>query len=90
MQLIQHHRKQAVFDYEKPISIEAHGLYRLAQKIEPELLAKFDPLTALPWDAEFHAWTTANAAELLASDFGYCPDKFLRPFLTSKRPKWYP
>jgi hypothetical protein len=74
--------------FEKIISHTAHGLYRLAAGIDPDLVAAFDPRRGLPWDAEFHDWLSGPRRALSASDFGNCPTPLAAAFVTLKRPKW--
>lgn len=73
---------------EKIISHTAHGLYRLAAGIDPDLVSTFDHRRGLPWDAEFHEWLSGPRRALSASDFGTCPKPLTAAFVTLKRPKW--
>jgi len=73
---------------EKIIAHTAHGLYRLAADVDPDLVATFDHRRGLPWDAEFHDWSTRPRRALSASDFGNCPEPLVAAFVTLKRPSW--
>lgn len=73
---------------EKIISHTAHGLYRLAASVDPDLVATFDHCQGLPWDAEFHDWLSRPRRTLALSDFGDCPKPLADAFVTLKRPSW--
>lgn len=73
---------------EKIISLEAHGMYRLAERIDPTLVARFDVGHDLPWDREFHAWSNDWRPSLAVDHFGDCPRDLCEPFVTLKVPAW--
>lgn len=73
---------------EKILSLPAHGMYRLAERIDPKLVRKFNTERDLPWDREFHAWSTGRSPTLKVGDFGDCPEDLCAPFVTLKVPEW--
>ena len=73
---------------EKLISLEAHGLYRLAEQVDKDLVATVNTERALPWDREFHAWSTENRPTLTEKDFGKCPKPLAEAFVKLTQPKW--
>jgi hypothetical protein len=73
---------------EKILSLQAHGMFRLAERIDPKLVRKFNTERDLPWDREFHAWSTGRAPKLAVGDFGDCPQELCAPFVTLKIPEW--
>ncbi|MCY2980467.1 MAG: hypothetical protein NTU79_17525 [Planctomycetota bacterium] len=88
-QFVERYRRQFLFEYQKPYSIEAHGLFQLGRISNPELVKQFNVSSSPPWDSEFHYWIATNDAKLEVADFGNCPVEYLEPFLTLNRPKWY-
>lgn len=73
---------------EKIISLEAHGLYRLAERIDSSLVAECDIQQTLPWDREFHEWSCGNQPKLTLKNFPKSPEPLANAFLTLKRPAW--
>jgi hypothetical protein len=47
---------------------EVHGLFRLAESVGPELVARFDVTQGFPWDAEFHTWTESHEKPIAELD----------------------
>ena len=75
---------------EKIISLVAHGLYRLAERIDPDLVAQVDIARDLPWDREFHDWSSIRVPTLSLTDFGKCPGPLAMAFVALDRPSWVP
>jgi hypothetical protein len=73
---------------EKILSLQAHGMYRLAERIDPKLVRKFNTERDVPWDREFHAWSTGRGPALTVGDFGDCPQELCTPFVTLEIPPW--
>jgi hypothetical protein len=74
---------------EKIVSLAAHGLYRLAEQIDPTLVRDVDTERALPWDQEFHIWSTNSRPRLTVKHFGKkCPKPVAEAFVKLKRPEW--
>jgi hypothetical protein len=73
---------------EKIVSLEAHGLFRLAERIDGDLVKDFDPERGLPWDRDFHAWSSITRPTLAIEHFGSCPKPLAEAFVTLKRPQW--
>ena len=73
---------------EKIISLEAHGLYRLVERIDPKLLANCDIQRTLPWDRAFHDWSCENQPKFTKKDFARCPEPLAKAFVTLNRPAW--
>jgi hypothetical protein len=73
---------------EKIVSLEAHGLYRLAERIDGDLVRDFDTERGLPWDKEFHAWSSATRPALAIEHFGDCPKPLAAAFVNLERPAW--
>lgn len=82
-------RSGAADPLEKIISLEAHGLYRLAEQIDPKLVKEVDITRDLPWDQEFHAWSTNSRPRLAIEHFGpKCPRPLAEAFVHLGRPEW--
>lgn len=73
---------------EKIVSLEAHGLYRLAERIDPNLVQEFDTERGLPWDKDFHLWSSTTQPALAVEHFGNCPKPLSAAFVTLERPAW--
>ena len=73
---------------EKILSLQAHGMFRLAERIDPKLVRGVDTDRDAPWDREFHAWSTGCTPKLAVSDFGDCPEELCAPFVTLEIPEW--
>lgn len=74
---------------EKIVSLEAHGLYRLAEQIDPQLVRDVDMGRGLPWDQEFHIWSTKSRPRLTVAQFGKkCPKPLAEALVTLERPEW--
>jgi hypothetical protein len=73
---------------EKIISLEAHGLYRLAERIDPKLVAEVDTQRKLPWDQDFHDWSSSHQPVLTMTEFGRCPRPLASAFVNFERPEW--
>jgi hypothetical protein len=73
---------------EKILSLQAHGMYRLAERIDPKLVRKFNTERDLPWDREFHAWSNGRVPKLAVEHFGDCPADLCAPFVTLEIPPW--
>jgi hypothetical protein len=73
---------------EKIISLEAHGLYRLAERIDGGLVRDFDTERRIPWDREFHAWSSTTRPALAIEHFGICPKPLAAAFVNLDRPEW--
>jgi hypothetical protein len=58
-------------DLDEAIVLNAHGLYRLAEWVSPELVAGCDLELPLPWDGAFHAWCEANLKPLTSLDLTF-------------------
>jgi hypothetical protein len=71
---------------EKLISLDAHGLYRLAERVDPELVEDFDTNRELPWDREFHEWSNEWRPTLAIDHFGKCPKALASAFVTLENP----
>jgi hypothetical protein len=89
-QFVMKYRSQFLFDYQKPYSVEAHGLFQLGRIANAELVEGFDVSSTSPWDSEFHCWLDSHDAKLETADFGDCPEEYSKPFLTLNCPEWYP
>jgi hypothetical protein len=59
---VERYRRQFLFEYQKPYSIEAHGLFQLGRISNPELVKQFNVSSSPPWDSEFHYWIATNDA----------------------------
>lgn len=81
-------KAQRINPLEKIVSLEAHGLYRLAERIDPNLVADCDTRRERPWDREFHDWSSHNEPVLAPKDFGSCPKPVATAFASLKRPPW--
>lgn len=46
------------------VNLLAHGLYRLCEWYDPQLVSEFDVESPYPWDAKFHAWCKAHPDSL--------------------------
>lgn len=75
---------------EKIISFEAHGLYRLAQRVNPDLVQDIDTQRGLPWDREFHAWTTNNKVSIKLEHFPNWPKELASVFVDLVPVPWLP
>lgn len=81
-------KAQRINSLEKIVSFEAHGLYRLAERIDPNLVVQCDTQRELPWDREFHEWSSQNEPVLVLKNFGSCPKPLVKAFDTLYRPPW--
>ncbi len=70
-------------------NVEAHGLYRLAEWISPDLVAGFDVTQSFPWDAEFHAWVETHEHPLDGLDFRGVAPLLRDAILDLKVPDWW-
>lgn len=73
---------------EKIISLEAHGLFRLAERIDGNLVREFDTERGIPWDRDFHAWSSSTRPALATEHFGSCPKPLAAAFVNLERPQW--
>lgn len=62
------HKMRQKDELEEAINLPAHGLYRLAEWVSPDLVATFDVSQAFPWDAGFHAWCQSHPDPLESVD----------------------
>lgn len=70
------------------MSLPAHALYRAANWIDPELVAEFDVTQSFPWDAEYHAVSTATPNALDGFDFSNTPAVVRDLLLAQNVPDW--
>lgn len=75
-------------DYDAVVNLDAHGLYQLAQSLDPNLVSQFDTEQAYPWDAEFHAWCTANADPLAGIDLNGISNDLHQVVIERTTPIW--
>ncbi|HWB08176.1 MAG TPA: hypothetical protein VG826_02940 [Pirellulales bacterium] len=73
---------------EKILSLDAHAMFRLAERIDPKLTLEFNTDRDVPWDREFHAWSTDWLPTLAVDHFGDCPEDLCAPFVTLEIPPW--
>jgi hypothetical protein len=71
---------------EKLISLDAHGLYRLAERVDPELVKAVDAHRDLPWDRDFHEWSNEWRPSLAIDHFGNCPKELAQVFVKLENP----
>jgi len=71
------------------VCIEAHGFYRLAEWVSPDLVDGFDVTQGLPWDAGFHTWTEANRDPLEGLDLTGISPEFHRAVVDLELPDWF-
>lgn len=75
-------------DLDAVINFDAHGLYRLAESLDPELVAGFDTQQGRPWDAEFHAWSAANRDPLSGVDLSGVSAELHQLVIEGSPPDW--
>jgi hypothetical protein len=73
----------------KYICLESHGLYELARRTSPDLVAGFDANHPLPWDAEYHAWLQSNDRPLPDIDWEKFPEEIRAGLRDLPRPAWW-
>ncbi len=75
-------------DHDAVINFDAHGLYRLAESLDPKLVAQFDTQQSYPWDPEFHAWCDANPDPLLGLDLSEISTNLHQVVIERNPPIW--
>lgn len=73
---------------EKIVSLEAHGVYRLAERIDASLVREFNPERELPWDREFHDWSSSQRPAITMDHLSDCPEPVATALVTVQRPSW--
>lgn len=71
------------------IDFSAHGAYRLAREISPDLVAGFDVTQAFPWDAEFHTWTEQHPNPLEGLDLSRISPLLHDALVRLEPPEWW-
>lgn len=80
--------RRSYFPLERSLSLEAHGLFRLAERISNRLGSEVEIDRDPPWDVEFHQWSAAWTPALSVAHFGACPRSLAAAFVTLERPPW--
>lgn len=70
------------------VYLTVHTIYRAASWLDPALVANFDVTQTFPWDAEFHAISSAAADPLEGFDFSNAPAMLCDILHTQVVPEW--
>jgi hypothetical protein len=70
------------------VSFASHGIYRLAQLKQPDVIKHVEPKRVLPWDEELFCWLGSNAATLTDADLANCPSPVIDAFTSLEPPHW--
>ena len=82
------HKMQQKDELDGAINLTVHGLYRVLDWSDVELVSQFDPAQPFPWDAAFHAWVQDYPDPLADQDFADISPVLNDLIVHGKPPSW--